>query len=175
MRGVDPSLSAESVGFVDPDTWDSSIPGSGLTSNNLQVASDKAAGRATTRRGQDLGVQNANSRNAAIVQAAGMNAGKPTAASIEKDALDTPPDQRTPDQQAIVNHATATGRRNRPNYTPTPSNSAPRGSIAPGTIPPNINPKTLPVLTPQDAANLAKNHPGKHMFFRTIDGRIAHN
>lgn len=163
--------SAAEQGLPDPQDWTPGMTDTyGMTSNNEQVSDDRGSERGVQMRGQDMGQDNANNRNRTTIEAANISANKPTSVGLLEGIMAKDPSQRTQEEQAYVNRELSGPRRSKPNYSPTPGT---RGPIT--SLPRNINPDKLPTLSPAQAAQLSKTHPGMTMFFKGTDGKIHHN
>lgn len=124
---VGPDYHATDLGYVDPSQWKPGMYGAvGMTGNNVQQASDRAASRGVTMRGQDLGY-------AGKVRSAQISAGRPTEAgfaeSIYARAQAAESGQGPPldsSEQAAYEHYFGSSPRNRqPIYGGRPGATAP--------------------------------------------------
>lgn len=132
-KAIDPNSDAASAfGVPSPEEWQPGMfAGYGMTTNNQQVSTDKAAQRASAQRNTDVGVagriQAAGISAGAHVDAANISAGKPSSAATI-DALTAKQNsgqQLTPAEQAVWNKATTIsgrGRRAAPGATAPQSN-----------------------------------------------------
>lgn len=110
---IDPQYHATDFGLIDPEDWTPEAAlAAGLTSKDMLASGDKAAGRKTTERGQDVGarsrIQAASIGAGSRVQAARIGASRPTAASILDDLTEKQNNGETltPAEQSVFNKMT---------------------------------------------------------------------